>query len=56
MPTGGGGGGGQGQQGGSASDYSQPRGLFAEMEQVESREGTYPATEGFCCLIQVCCV
>ncbi|CAB1120708.1 unnamed protein product [Ectocarpus sp. CCAP 1310/34] len=31
---------------------SQPRGLFAEMEQVESRERTYPVTEGFCCLIQ----
>eukprot|EP00903_Cladosiphon_okamuranus_P015217 g14064.t2 len=60
VPTssGGGGGGdggaGQGQRGGgSVSDNSQPRGLFAEMEQVESREGTYPATEGFCCLIQV---
>ncbi|CAN0214178.1 unnamed protein product, partial [Ectocarpus fasciculatus] len=35
----------------SSSD-SQPRGLFAEMEQVESRERTYPVTEGFCCLIQ----
>ncbi|CAN0527085.1 unnamed protein product [Ectocarpus sp. 12 AP-2014] len=36
----------------SSSSNSQPRGLFAEMEQVESRERTYPVTEGFCCLIQ----
>ncbi|CAM9536402.1 unnamed protein product [Pylaiella littoralis] len=58
--SGGGGGGVQGLQGGllgygkgkGGSDSSQMRGLYAEMEQVESREGTYPATEGFCCLVQ----
>ncbi|CAM9192424.1 unnamed protein product [Ectocarpus sp. 6 AP-2014] len=44
-------GGGMGKNASSSSN-SQPRGLFAEMEQVESRERTYPVTEGFCCLIQ----
>lgn len=38
--------------GGSDSPGS-PGGLFVELEQVESRDGTYPATEGFCCLVQV---
>ncbi|CAM9955093.1 unnamed protein product, partial [Sphacelaria rigidula] len=37
--------------GGSSS--SSNGGLFVELEQVESRDGTYPATEGFCCLMQV---
>lgn len=54
MPTGTGGlghagGGGLGRNGAD----QHPQGLFAEMEQVESRDGTYPATEGFCCLMQV---
>ncbi|CAN0078343.1 unnamed protein product, partial [Laminaria digitata] len=45
---------GQGQQqdgrkGASAWGHG---GLFAELDQVESRNGTYPSTEGFCCLIQ----
>lgn len=50
VPTGSGG---QGQENGGKGGAGSYGGLFAELDQVESRDGTYPATEGFCCLIQV---
>ena len=65
VPTGSGGQGqgrgqgqGQGQQGSRNGALAWGHGsLFTELDQVESRNGTYPSTEGFCCLIQVmlCC-
>ncbi|CAM9538956.1 unnamed protein product [Ascophyllum nodosum] len=42
----------QGQPGAGKAAVDIYGGLFVELELAESREGTYPETEGFCCLIQ----
>lgn len=40
-------------QAGGRGGQTNNGGLFFELEQVEAKDGTYPATEGFCCLVQV---